>query len=80
MNITVGDISRLEVEGAAARETSATQRIRADEAAAEAERAHRRAIAASDDARVARESEFLVHKQVTRVHFNVPNIGASDAQ
>jgi hypothetical protein len=29
---------------------------------------------------VARESEFLVHKQVTRVHLNVPNIGASDAQ
>lgn len=55
----VGDISRLEIEATAAREMATTQRIRADEAIADAGRAHRRAMAAIDDARETRDSKFF---------------------
>lgn len=54
----LGDRSRLEIEGAAAHEMASTQRIRADEATADAERAHQRAMAAIHEAREARDGKF----------------------
>lgn len=58
--ITLGDKSRLEVESASARDFAERQRIRADEAVADSERAHQRAAAANDDAQDARDSESTI--------------------
>lgn len=51
----IGEISRLEVEGSAAQKMASMQQNRANDAAADAERANTRAGAAMNDAQEARD-------------------------